>query len=680
MTESITANQAFGAAASYFNVWRLNNINDANDSKIIYARPYWVTMDGTKVEGLAKYVHVEDGYKNYISVPINLLTGEAVAAGALDLTYPSEKLEIVGVETGRIFSNMQIDQTSKTGTIKMVGYAKPTLHDGALVHTQADGIYANVRFVEKEDGDADGTHFDMKIKDFCDWDEELVKTVKAWDVTYISVKQTGMDKEDSRAVSFDFIGGDHVMPIAGYYGPCPYYVTGFAEQYEEIPDYITDGVFDLIDKIGINLIVYSKTDYSNNRVDERTQKTTEQLLKESLKYGEKYGIGIFVDDSSIRGKVGSESILASELKNQIANYSKYPAFCGMFLVDEPKTSYYKSDVADKKYIEDYGELANVLQYDLNLNCYMNMFPWSPSAGTQDIYKQYVDEFCETLKPKFLSWDKYPFESSDTLDVYFYNMSLMREKSEQYHVPFWAYIQAGGKWNNPEASTPTEGKFHWNVSTSLAFGAQGIQYFPLIQPSGFANIGTKDSPIWDFDRSGLIGADGNENDWYGFAQSSNQHIAAIDEVLMDAVHKGIIVNAVEEGEKGTGWSDIEEVKSVLDDTTLVGCVLKQGIDKEYYVEKNIIGYQTTKEKPDTELEWRELRDVDGNVLIGCFNYNGKTALYVVNYDMDRTQNNITLNLDKEHAIRVTQKTTTTTQRTQSLTLNMDAGEGVLLVIE
>ena len=679
LTEAITANQVFGAASSYFNVWRLNNIHDANDSKIIYARPYWVTMDGTKVEGLAKYVHVEDDYKNYISVPVNLLTGEAVAAGAVDITYESEKLDIVDIKTGRIFGNMQFDHTSKAGTIKMVGYAKPKLNEGKLVDAQADGIYASVRFIEKEGKDADGTHFNMMAKDFCNWDEDLIKTVKVWDVTYMNVKQTGMDKADSKAVSFDFIGGDLVMPIAGYYGPYPFYVSGYQGKHEEIL-YITDDMFKAIADMGINLILYSDTDYNRNK--------DKQAVIDTLNFGEKHGIGIFVTDSFVHGKAGSESISVSDLKNRIANYAEYPAFCGMYLVDEPSTSYYMQGEDDTNNIDKYGLLANALQYDLDLYCHMNMYPWSRTSGEKEAYDQYVNEFCNTLKPRILSWDKYPFESSDTLDVYFYNMSLMREKSEQYHVPFWAAIQAGGNWTNANATPPNEAQFYWNVNTCLAFGAQGIHYFPLLQPMQFANSGTKEEPIWDYDKSGLIGADGKPNSgddakangaWYDYAKSINKQIAAVDEVLMNAKNLGVIVNAAEEGEKGEAWFDIEEVKSVLDDTTLASCVLKAGIDTEYYVEKGFLDYKSTNTKPDTGLVWQELRNVDGDVLIGCFNYNGKTALYVVNYDMDSEQK-ITLNFDETHAIRMTRKAATTTQTADTWELTMDAGEGVLLVLE
>ena len=163
------------------------------------------------------------------------------------------------------------------------------------------------------------------------------------------------------------------------------------------------------------------------------------------------------------------------------------------------------------------------------------------------YERYVAEFCETLRPKVLMWDNYPFSSTEGLDVYFYNMNLMREYAKRYDIPFWAFIQAGAQWNDEkkhfESETPyfpSKEQFDWNVNTSLAFGAKGIQYFPLIQPEHFAFAGTEEVPEWDFNRNGIIGANGQLNSWYYYAQEINAHIRVIDEVLMNSVHQGIIV--------------------------------------------------------------------------------------------------------------------------------------------
>ena len=187
--DNVTAASVFGAPATHFSVWRLNNIHDANDSKIIYVRPYWITKDGTKVEGLAKYVHVEDDYSNYISVPVNLLSKSEIAAGAVNMTYDSEVLTYLGFENGRLLENMQQPDVTTAGTVKMVGYGSTRVdaQSGSLNNVKADGIYANVRFALKEGKtleDAKSGINAITAIDFCDWAEELVTNLPVRSVVY----------------------------------------------------------------------------------------------------------------------------------------------------------------------------------------------------------------------------------------------------------------------------------------------------------------------------------------------------------------------------------------------------------------------------------------------------------------------------------------------------------------
>lgn len=165
----VSATKTFGAASKYFVVWKLTEIADINDSKIIYVRPYWVTADGTTVYGLAKYVHVEDGYEGYINVPINLMTGEAIAAGIVKMTYPTD-LEFVGFEEGRLLPVM-LDNHATDGIIQMVGNTKEVDKN-----VSADGIYANLRFKKPETLPTE-EDFTTTESDFCDWLEEEV-TIK----------------------------------------------------------------------------------------------------------------------------------------------------------------------------------------------------------------------------------------------------------------------------------------------------------------------------------------------------------------------------------------------------------------------------------------------------------------------------------------------------------------------
>ena len=139
---------------------------------------------------------------------------------------------------------------------------------------------------------------------------------------------------------------------------------------------------------------------------------------------------------------------------------------------------------------------------------------------------------------------------------------------------------------------------------------------------------------------MVGAWGNINEWYYYAQESNRQIAAVDEVLMHSKSKGVLVY----GDKATAAT---------------------------YGLKGII---------DAE-GWRELVEVDatGDVMIGCFNYQGKTALYVVNYDYEYAQD-ITLKLNKKHNVTVIYDAETSHYAAKNLTLPMQAGYGALIVID
>lgn len=170
-----TASSIFGEVAQYVSVWALTNVAQSNFSKIVYVRPYWVTMDGTRVNGMAKYVHVEDGYLGYTSVPIDLLDASDVAAGKVTVTYSgTEALTLVGVEAGRLLPQMDYSHDADGRSLTLVG-------NGATVDTYQNGesIFANLRFAAP----SEPITFTVTPDEFCNWNEDAV-TVRTWDVSY----------------------------------------------------------------------------------------------------------------------------------------------------------------------------------------------------------------------------------------------------------------------------------------------------------------------------------------------------------------------------------------------------------------------------------------------------------------------------------------------------------------
>lgn len=429
-----------------------------------------------------------------------------------------------------------------------------------------------------------------------------------------------MEAETAYAYSFDFIGGTDVMPITGFYGPMASdtSINGVA-----IPDYVTDEIFSMIADCGINFLAHTYTDYSQ----------APQYVKKMMELGEKYGLGVVVKDAAL-----SKDAELSLIDARVNEYRNYPAFCGIYVVDEPCIeSYYYTE---GRTISEYSNIINTLS-EVGIWSYGNLFPIY-DANKRETYDAYLEEWLTTCDVKMLMWDHYVHDKSGhTKADYFYNLSVCREKAEKYQLPFWTYVQAGSQWNDAgnkfdtDGYYPNEGQFMWNVNTCLAYGAKGIAYFPMIQPYYFAYA---ESQPYDFERNGLIGASGNKNRWWYYAKNANQQIAAIDEILMNSVNKGVIVTGAR------AKADNADASCIIEGNT-----------------------------------WRELIGITGDTMVGCFNYQGKSAYYVVNYDMEYAQE-ITLEFYDNCNFTVTQKAETSKLQGEGITLTMAPGEGVLVVME
>lgn len=443
------------------------------------------------------------------------------------------------------------------------------------------------------------------------------------DVAKITIQP--MEAETPDVYGIDFLGGTDVMPIAGYYGPMP---SNYSVDGQSLPDYISDEFMADIQAAGFNLLNHQYTYYGS----------TPREVMELLDLAEKYGMAVCVYDERIIGFLGEETLSVEEIDTLVSEYRDHPAFCGLYVVDEPGCDYYFADV--NRPISNYGTLFSRLK-ELDIFSYSNIFPMLSYSG-KDNYEKYVKEFMDTCDVYYLAWDKYVWDKGNDLKDYFANMSICRKYAEEAKIPFWPFIQAGSQWNtstttgiDTDGYYPSEGQLWWNVNTCLAYGAKGLQYFPLIQPNYYSYAISKP---YDLERNGIFGMMGNKNRWYYYAQNVNKQVAAVDEVLMNSVNKGIIA---------TG---------------------EQAIDDNTYSDYMIKGES-----------WRELTGVKGDTLIGCFNYQGKSAYYVVNYDTEYAQK-IVLNFADNYDMSVTQNAEKTYVNTKTLELTMAAGEGVLVVIE
>lgn len=431
-----------------------------------------------------------------------------------------------------------------------------------------------------------------------------------------------MEPEDPCSLSFDFIGGKDVMPISGYYGPLDVAVS---KNGEDFPDYFSDKMFELISGCGVNMFHHTYANYV----------MVPNMYEKMFELGEKYGVGIGVFDSEINSR-GNDATLSLEAMDERLNlYRDYPAFVGMYVVDEPGSPMYKPEVGEDRYIERYQNCMKRLG-ELGVFGSLNMLP--ADEGEKEINK-FLDYYCQNYNPMNLSWDLYVFQKDYTIEHWYYNVDRFRHYGLKYNLPVWVYVQAGDQWSftrfDSDPYYPNEFEFDWNVNVLLATGVKGIEYYPLIQPTfhGYA-VSTE----YDFQRNSLIGAAMNKTQWWYYAKDINAHIAAIDSVLMNSVNKGVIITS----------------PKAKKDTRNCTFTMKGS-------------------------SWRELKSIEGETFTGCFNYQGKTALYVVNYDTKYAQK-ITLNLYDSYNMKVIQGTEESFVKTNKLKLDMKAGEGVLVVFE
>lgn len=173
----------FGADATkdfYFTTVSITGIPEDYHDATMAVQPYWITKDGTYVEGMGEFNRINDYKNKIVNISVNLKEAGAIAAGMLDIVVPSEfSFTSVEVEKGRVFEEMSSSQNGNT--IKCVGNVKELVDN-----TDANEVYVNLRFSVSDLSTLTkgATEFAVKTKGFCNVEEVYDANVKAWDITY----------------------------------------------------------------------------------------------------------------------------------------------------------------------------------------------------------------------------------------------------------------------------------------------------------------------------------------------------------------------------------------------------------------------------------------------------------------------------------------------------------------
>ena len=170
-----------------------------------------------------------------------------------------------------------------------------------------------------------------------------------------------------------------------------------------------------------------------------------------------------------------------------AHFKDHPAVAGYFVIDEPtwaedgwqKTAYVANPVTGL----DLSDIVERIQaVDPDRPCYINLFPNVASAeqlGTPT-YHEHVSRFLEEVpEVAFVSFDHYPIANYALRDAWFENLEIVSTLARAHDKPFWAFALSSTHY---AYTPPTLAHIRLQHYVNLAYGAQGLQYFPYWAPN------------------------------------------------------------------------------------------------------------------------------------------------------------------------------------------------------
>jgi hypothetical protein len=184
-------------------------------------------------------------------------------------------------------------------------------------------------------------------------------------------------------------------------------------------------------------------------------------------------------------------------KALIDRISKHPALYQYFVRDEPAATEFPA----------IGRLvADLRQRDPKHLSYINLFPnWCSDEQLETktkgdyvaLYREYLRQYMNVVKPSLLSWDHYPFATAgDNFSRYFANLADCRQVALGAGVPFMTCAQAAS-WG-PDVRVPNGDEMRLSIYSTLAYGAQGISYYVYRCPDHKGGIALADgtpTPIY-----------------------------------------------------------------------------------------------------------------------------------------------------------------------------------------
>ena len=473
-----------------------------------------------------------------------------------------------------------------------------------------------------------------------------------------------MCAEKVTTYSFEKLGKD-AFPIMLYIGPTIEYYSDYEGC--TVKNLITDEVFKEIAEMGVNLICGH---WENRR-------EIDAMLDLCAKYNilylprldlQKYGFAYY-DFSQKRIVCYNEyseekkAQVKAEYIAEVSKYKDHPAFGGVCAGDEPGSDVIEGYVEMKKIFDEVAPgkffYVNMLGPDSESLPCLKFNPFCCEAGEaenmdkeQITWLDVIYNYANTVGLDVMCYDNYICWNNMIRPVLLRDIDRLRRGS--YHPKaLWTAIIAGTFWEGGETGFPGQSKAETFYQSNLAIagGCCGLLIFPGFSPIELAH--TEQRSFYDR-------VTGEKTEYYYWYKELFAHIHKCEKVLMNSVYKGLIKTGINGG-------DISTEKVVQFEQHLE----KQGTGDTVVHTSLLLG------------SFEQLVGVNSTntqVVVGCYNYDGKTAFYLTNNSAS-IATEITLTFSENvNVYSVDNAEEKMYQNMKSLKKQLNGGDGVLYVVE
>ena len=179
-------------------------------------------------------------------------------------------------------------------------------------------------------------------------------------------------------------------------------------------------------------------------------------------------------------KIGEEAFIKG-VKQAVEDFAWHPAAYGFHIGDEPNAKQWEYAVRAYQIVKEYAPK--------NQTHFINFYPiWGgPSfkeglGCTQDEYAEKIADYMKRVGTKLVGYDyygqcTYTRNNEPAMNEYFKNLNIFRKAVDIAGGEFINSILSVGHWGYRE---PDDHDFRFQISTSIAHGADGWYYFYVYQ--------------------------------------------------------------------------------------------------------------------------------------------------------------------------------------------------------